>query len=315
MTNTGRRPTDPGGDYRREARRPVPDDLRHVDLLADLPPADLAPIGREDLARVSDAALDAACPDWVRRAPTPRRAVRSRGVGAVTLRGMPVDPLVIFGNDDRKVYDDQSYPWGCVCRIQRVDGSGSGVIIGPRHVLTASHVINWATFERQGIAVEVHRAGPRVRAATTAARVCYITKVADVTGTTVDEDYAVIVTRDRIGDRFGYLGCQTYDNDWDEERYWRCIGYAPAIRNGDWPCYQRDKYLDEPWDDFGSARAMMTDADLERGQSGSPMFAWFGDDPRVVAVASAQVEEDHENYCAGGSDLTRLVRYARDTWP
>jgi hypothetical protein len=45
--------------------------------------------------------------------------------------------------DNRRVYRDWSYRWGLVCRSTSGALAGSGVLIGPRHVLTASHVIDW----------------------------------------------------------------------------------------------------------------------------------------------------------------------------
>jgi V8-like Glu-specific endopeptidase len=63
-------------------------------------------------------------------------------------RGVPVDPLVVWGADDRRIYNDTRYPWGCVCRILTNGGRGSGVLVGPRHVLTASHVVNWGASPR-----------------------------------------------------------------------------------------------------------------------------------------------------------------------
>jgi Trypsin len=53
-------------------------------------------------------------------------------------------PTTIFNPDGRRAYYDESYPWRCLVRITTPRGwSGSGVLIGPRHVLTASHCVDW----------------------------------------------------------------------------------------------------------------------------------------------------------------------------
>ena len=52
-------------------------------------------------------------------------------------RGRELEPLFVFPPDRRFVYFDQSYPWRCVGRIVVPGAIGSGVLIGPRHVLTA----------------------------------------------------------------------------------------------------------------------------------------------------------------------------------
>ena len=78
-----------------------------------------------------------------------------------------------------------------------------------------------------------------------------------------------------------------------------------------WPTWQRSKWLDEHAWDFGSGRAMDTNADINPGNSGGPMFAWWAEGPHVVAVVSAHDPGDAENYCSGGRDLVRVVRAAR----
>jgi V8-like Glu-specific endopeptidase len=227
-------------------------------------------------------------------------------------RGREVDPLLVFAPDDRRTYNDRSYPWGTICRVVTAAGTGSGVIVGPRHVLTASHVVDWS---RNGAGtVEVHRAGGFVRATTAITRVWFFTKV---TGTVDyfenDEDYAVLVTGQRIGDSFGWLGTRTYNSSWDGEPYWWNIGYPGDIGGGNTPTFQRNKELDEDAWDWGGGRSMTTNADTFFGNSGGPMFGFWDAGPYVVAVVSSQ--SSSENWCSGGDDMTRLVRHARTVDP
>jgi V8-like Glu-specific endopeptidase len=229
-----------------------------------------------------------------------------------------LDPLFIWGADDRHVYNDTNYPWGCVCRIVTAIGVGSGVIVGPRHVLTASHIVDWNT--NGAGTVEVHRAGPSVSAISAIVRVWYFTKIIPpgVDWSEVDEDYAVLITADRIGDRFGWLGVRTYRSRWDDEPYWENIGYADDVAGQMFAIHQRDKELDEDEFDYGSGRSMTTSADTLKGQSGSPLFAFWADGPYVVAVVSAQGTyflSGDENWCSGGSQMTRLVNHARSNDP
>ena len=48
----------------------------------------------------------------------------------------------VFGPDDRRVYYSTAYPWRCVGKVETPLGSGSGVMVGQRHLLTCSHVID-----------------------------------------------------------------------------------------------------------------------------------------------------------------------------
>ncbi|MFE3442338.1 hypothetical protein ACFXNW_04850 [Nocardia sp. NPDC059180] len=78
----------------------------------------------------------------------------------------------------------------------------------------------------------------------------------DPTYSTIDEDYAVLVTDQRLGDRFGTLGVRTYNSSWDDENVWWNIGYAgdiPAGATATFPYFQRDKKMDEDEWDYAAA--------------------------------------------------------------
>jgi len=63
-----------------------------------------------------------------------------------TIKGRRFRPTYgVFGSDDRKAYSPSGYPWQCIGRVFTTTDaskpgwswSGSGVLVGPRHVLTA----------------------------------------------------------------------------------------------------------------------------------------------------------------------------------
>lgn len=302
-----------------EAKERIPRKLNRIgsELDANLKPFDFEWVATNELDQLSDQLIKPLLPKWMSQCHKPKRAVHfGHPERQLNHRGKKVDPLVVLGRDDRRTYSDTSYPWGCVCKVITSAGSGSGIIVGPRHVLTASHVINWAASGGVNGTVEVHRAGPTVSAISRITRVHAFTRVTGSVGwSELDEDYAVLITADRIGDRFGWVGTRTYNSSWDDEPFWTNIGYPGDVAGAMFPIFQRGKELDEHAWDFGSGRAMDTNADINPGQSGGPMFAFWSDGPYVVAVVSAHDIEDRDNYCSGGSDLTRLVRFALNANP
>ena len=291
--------------FDREAKGEIPKDLKSM-LLPELPPYKIVGVEAKKDERITINPTEPMMPKWFGTSSTPCKARLPLPV-RVLQRGKEVKPLTVFNPEDRRIYNDIRYPWGTICRVITAAGAGSGVIVGPRHVLTASHVVDWSG--NSGGTVEVHRSAGTVRASTSITSVWYYTKV---TGTVdwfeQDEDYAVLVTSDRIGDLFGWMGTRTYNSSWDDEPYWWNIGYPGSIAGGMRPTFQQRKELDEPWYDSGSARSMSTNADLTPGNSGGPMFGFWDDGPYVVAVVSS--EDTNENWCSGGSWLTNLVRHA-----
>ena len=154
--------------------------------------------------------LEGIVPKWVGTSFSPKR-IGMAPPPVVTHHQERLEPFVIHQPDDRQMYNDPTYPWICVCRITRADGGvGSGVIIGPRHVLTASHVVQWNTDVAEK--VEVHLVGNTARATAFATVAYAYTKITgDPTYSTVDDDYAVLTVDQRLGDRFGFFGTKLYE--------------------------------------------------------------------------------------------------------
>lgn len=289
-----------------KASEPVPDELVRVENPA-IAPYERHAIERSKIEVVRS--LPPMQPTWVTSSLRPARAP-SRRLPRIKHRGQELDPLIIIPpTDERRTYNDRSYPWGTVCRIVTDAGEGSGVIVGPRHVLTASHVVDWA--QNGAGSVEVHRSGGSTAATTAITAVWYYQQVTgQIEWIENDDDYAVLVTKGRIGDRFGWLGVRTYHNGWDGEPYWYSIGYPGDLPG---PVWQRRKWLDEDFWDLGGGRSMTTDADAVGGQSGSPMFGFWDDGPYAVAVISNNSKK--ENWCSGGDFMTSLVAHARANDP
>jgi V8-like Glu-specific endopeptidase len=225
-------------------------------------------------------------------------------------------PTTIFNPDGRQPYYDEGFPWRCLVRLTTPRGwSGSGVLIGPRHVLTASHCIDWTP---GSATVDVLYTNSSSLAQAHGIWAYAETKVGpgEISDEDSDEDYAVIVLDQRLGERFGWLGARTYDSDWDDEQLpWQSIGYPQDWSStGQTAGYQRDFLLNELGADLGSARLIRSDTfDNWPGQSGSPIFGFWSGGPYVVGVVSGENEDF--NYISGGSLLPSIVRRALDDFP
>jgi hypothetical protein len=94
-------------------------------------------------------------PEWSGLSYQPRIAEPFRRGRIRTIGGRSIEPFYgIYDNPDaRKVYYPQDYPWRCTGRIFTYTSWptpswswwGSGVLIGPRLVLTAGHVAPWGS--------------------------------------------------------------------------------------------------------------------------------------------------------------------------
>jgi V8-like Glu-specific endopeptidase len=226
------------------------------------------------------------------------------------------EPTTIFNPDGRRPYYAETYPWRCLVRITTPRGwSGSGVLIGPRHVLTASHCVDWTP---GWLSVDVMYSDATSLASANGVIAYAESKVGvgTIPDDESDEDYAVIVLDQPLGEQYGWLGSRTYDSGWDDETSaWHSIGYPQDWSgNGEIAAWQTNFYLNELGADYGSARLIRSKTfDNWPGQSGSPIFGFWGDGPYVVGVVSGQGSD--YNYISGGSLLPSLVSQARNEHP
>jgi V8-like Glu-specific endopeptidase len=225
-------------------------------------------------------------------------------------------PTTIFNPDGRRAYYDENYPWRCLVRITTPRGwSGSGVLIGPRHVLTASHCVDWTP---GWLTVDVMYSDTRSLASANGIRAYAESKVGpgSIPDDESDEDYAVIVLDQPLGEIYGWFGSRTYDSGWDDETTaWHSIGYPQDWSgSGEIAAWQTNFYLNELGADYGSARLIRSQTfDNWPGQSGSPVFGFWAEGPYAVGVVSG--EGSDYNYISGGSLLPSLVRRARNEHP
>jgi V8-like Glu-specific endopeptidase len=223
----------------------------------------------------------------------------------------------IFPPDNRRIFQDTGYPWGCCGRVDSPLGQGSGVMVGPRHLLTVSHVVQWNDDGTAGWIKFTpgffNGAEPFGHAF---GSVTYFKDKVD--GPTIGwwesmYDYVCVVLNSPIGNLTGWMGAKGYTDSWDGGNYWAHVGYPGDLTGGNRPTFQNNISLDGKWYEFDSHEAMDHTADVWPGQSGGPFFGWWANGPYAVAVQSSQ--DSSENDASGGQDMVDLILQARSDHP
>jgi V8-like Glu-specific endopeptidase len=233
----------------------------------------------------------------------------------------------VFSPDDRYTFSDTAFPWSTCGRVDTAAGWGSGVMIGPRHVLTASHVVNWGPNNTAGwlkfTPLLFDTSEPFGHAF---ADTIYSWNKADpsdlIQALECAFDYVVCVLDSRLGDITGWMGSRGYSTDWDGGSYWGHVGYPSDLASGARPAFVGYQAMDSTFtqslggrDSFGIRHKI----DVIPGQSGGPYFGWWASEPwpRVISTQSAQQwgGASGPNTCGGGDPLPELVNYARTVAP
>jgi V8-like Glu-specific endopeptidase len=240
----------------------------------------------------------------------------------------------IFGSDQRYLFDDHSFPWRTTGKVNTVGKWGSGTTIGPRHVLTASHVVNWTGGSGGGVAwlnfTPGYFDGTGPWGVFAATRVIYWLKApGSLTDAQTAFDYVVLVMEERVGDIVGYPGYRTYDEDWNGGAYWQYTGYPGELSSGERPAFQGSGVISNVQDESLSGQTGYVLGHFNEftpGQSGGCVWGWWDNEPwpRVVGVGSTigdttvkstSVGTNGDNEYGGGPALSALISYARSNYP
>jgi V8-like Glu-specific endopeptidase len=272
-------------------------------------------------------------PAWAAQSFQPRHADQMTSRRPMrTIDGRQVEPYYgVFGADDRQVYYPDQYPWRCVGRIftwtNWAGGGGwswwgSGVLVGPRHVLTAGHVCPWGASSWAMRFVPNYWNGAALYGAGAESY------ASDYRGwntnqTVAAHDIGVLRLYNPIGSSLGWMGTKVFDSAWRGGAYWTLTGYPAAIAGGERPSYQASISVDDD-DNDGDAKELEHHGDATGGDSGGPFFGWWGSDPYSVGVTSGGERitgtpfgwgDEDNNIEAGGRAMVDLVSWALTNWP
>ncbi len=228
------------------------------------------------------------------------------------------EATTVFAPDDRYTFADTAFPWCTTGRVDTPGGQGSGAMIGPRHLLTCSHVIQWNSDGTAGwVKFTPSYFDGSEPFGTAWGEWVYFEKKVFGPGIDNDEgrhDYVVVVLNTRMGDLTGWMGSRTYSSSWDGGLYWSHIGYPGDLSAGARPSFQGSFALSAT-SDPAEHRNIQHQADIWPGQSGGPVFGWWeGEEwPRAVSVQSWQ--NVSTNGSGGGSHMVDLIIRARADFP
>ena len=176
--------------------------------------------------------LDGFLPDHLPLNPIPPQVDAKLRVGKFQSGkkvGEQAQATTIFSPDDRYTFNDTAFPWCTVGRIDTAGGVASGVMVGPRHMLTVSHAMVWLAGNSAGWVrfrpSFFDGSAPFGEAWATrwyAYRKCV---GPGLSRAEIREDYVVLVLDRRLGDTTGWMGSRTYSDSWDNSNFWRHIGY------------------------------------------------------------------------------------------
>ncbi len=272
-------------------------------------------------------------PDWV------PQSYQARSASAMTARppmrrikGRDIEPYYgVYPPDLRQVFYPGQYPLRCVGRIftwtNWAEGGswtwwGSGVLVGPRQVLTAGHVCPWGSGSWAMHFIPGYWDGSPVEGPGAQSW------VSDYRGWNTDDtvaahDLAVLRLNDPIGSWLGWMGTKVYDSSWQGGQYWTLAGYPAAIAGGERPSYQSGiPVLDD--DNDGDAKEIEHHGSATGGDSGGPFFGTWDDGPHAIGTTSGGETitgglfgwgNEDNNIEAGGKDLVDLVSWSLTNWP
>jgi V8-like Glu-specific endopeptidase len=283
-----------------------------------------------DALRVRGKATEPAphAPDWVARHYHPTLSASAHWAQGPVERDGERGQLAygIYPPDDRQVYYPTGYPWHCVGRLFAWNdlgaGSwswwGSGVLIGPRHVLTAGHVVPWDGTSWGMLFVPAYYDGSSLLGAGATSW------VSDAWGWDASyrnrlprgDDIAVVRLYEPLGDALGHFGSKTYLQEWNNLPEFYLMGYPFDVAGAERPSFERR--IPVLRDDEANGFAKLEHhADFAGGDSGGPFWSFWPDGfPYVVGTLSGGFVKgsDDFNVSAGGAAMVNLVIRALNEW-
>lgn len=239
-------------------------------------------------------------------------------------------PTNVFAPDQRYIYQDTSFPWCTVGRVDSPLGTCTGCTIGSRLLLTCNHIIQWNADGTAGWVRfrPAYYNGSAPFGEAWATQTIFWMQSTPGNGLTDQEtafDYVVCVLDTRMGDIVGYPGYRTYSDSWNGGSYWQHMGYPSDLSGTERPAFQDSCIIStmETQSTAGQTGYVLGHFnDIVGGHSGGPVWGWWDNEPwpRVVGTQSAEANvpannTSGDNEFGGGPALSSLISWARSNFP
>ncbi len=253
--------------------------------------------------------------------------------------GVHVDALnqdyAVWGADTRKKLEDFSYPNSTVGKVGPLGCTGT--LVGPRHVLTATHCL--AYLSNGDLVVPTFtpsyggpQQGPVLEAIDVIVLKDFRQNVWDLRKNEWRDikwkaenfafDIAVLTLAQDVGYDYGWMPTRAFTKDLKKKDIFWNIGYPSDLGKNEVAYYSDkcrvDEFNSKKYNSTGS-HEIKTKCDTNFGHSGGPLFVAGYGTTGVMGVCSGHAKSrfgwlwgvtDNSNYFAGGPSLVRMVAEA-----
>ncbi len=227
-------------------------------------------------------------------------------------------PMTLFAHEAVSTF----FPWrtfgkvfvGTDPNFRNEDGSGSGVLVGPNLMMTASHMVPWdisSGFWWMRFAPGFREGEPNGSS--------FVTKVRGIRVDTDDfeasgYDYVICRLAQPMGSLLGWMGTQSFASESSyKNRRWISVGYPGWFFNANLPAVEFDIDIDDIDNDDPGLELEITQGQAAGdGWSGGPLWGVVDNDFRVIGIKSGTEKDEldpRREVFSGGRHLVDLVKH------